>query len=73
MVVSAPARFARSRSGRAGDDEEKFEAMLGARSDSEKRRRADFVIDTNLGIEAAREQVRAILSKLGAGAPRQNS
>jgi dephospho-CoA kinase len=29
--------------------------------DEEKRRRADFVVDTSQGFEAARAQVRAIL------------
>jgi dephospho-CoA kinase len=29
--------------------------------DAEKRRRADFVVDTAHGIEPARQQVRAIL------------
>jgi dephospho-CoA kinase len=29
--------------------------------DSEKRKKADFVIDTSRGFEAARDEVRAIL------------
>ena len=32
--------------------------------DAEKRERADFVIDTGRGIDAAREQVRAVLARL---------
>jgi dephospho-CoA kinase len=34
--------------------------------DSEKRKRADFVIDTSRGFEAAREEVRAILRAFSA-------
>jgi dephospho-CoA kinase len=30
--------------------------------DAEKRARADFVVDTSQGFDAAREQVRAILA-----------
>ncbi|MFW6077271.1 MAG: dephospho-CoA kinase, partial [Hyphomicrobiales bacterium] len=32
--------------------------------DSEKRRRADFVVDTSKGLEPAFEQVRAIAEEL---------
>jgi dephospho-CoA kinase len=32
--------------------------------DAEKRRRADFVVDTSQGLEAARTQVRAILDAI---------
>jgi len=41
---------------------EQLAALLGRQMpDAEKRRRADFVVDTSGGIESAREQVRAIL------------
>jgi dephospho-CoA kinase len=41
--------------------EEKFAAILARQlPDSEKRRRADFVVDTSRGFEAAFEQVRAL-------------
>jgi dephospho-CoA kinase len=33
-------------------------------SDLEKRARADFIIDTSLGLESARQQVHEILEKL---------
>jgi dephospho-CoA kinase len=38
--------------------------------DAEKRRRADFVVDTSQGFDAAREQVRAILRKVATMPPR---
>jgi len=42
--------------------------------DPEKQRRADFVIDTGQGFDAAREQVRAILKVLaGDATPRPKS
>jgi dephospho-CoA kinase len=37
--------------------------------DEDKRRRADFVVDTGGGLEAARGQVRAILQTLRAAVP----
>jgi dephospho-CoA kinase len=41
---------------------DKLEAILARQMpDAEKRRRADFVVDTSHGLEAARAQVRAIL------------
>jgi dephospho-CoA kinase len=43
--------------------EEKLAAILAKQMpDAEKRRRADFLVDTSRGFEAAREQVRAILA-----------
>jgi dephospho-CoA kinase len=32
--------------------------------DAEKRARADFIIDTHLGVEAARAEVRELLGRL---------
>jgi dephospho-CoA kinase len=41
---------------------ERFEAILARQlPDAEKRRRADFVIDTGHGLEAARDRVREIV------------
>jgi dephospho-CoA kinase len=41
---------------------DKLEAILAKQMpDDEKRRRADFVVDTSRGLEAARAAVRAIL------------
>jgi len=67
-VVSAPASVQRERVlARPGMTADKFQAILAKQMpDSEKRRRADFVIDTSQGFEAARAQVRAILKTLAA-------
>ena len=65
VVVSAPAAEQRRRVlERPGMTEEKFEALLAKQvADAEKRRRADFVIDTGRGIDHAREQVRSLLAE----------
>jgi dephospho-CoA kinase len=65
-VVSAPAEVQRERVlARPGMTEEKFEAILARQTpDAEKRRRADFVIDSSHGIEVARRQVEAIIRDL---------
>ena len=63
VVVSAPAEAQRARVlARPGMTEEKFAALLAKQvPDAEKRRRADFVVDTGQGFDAARAQVRDIL------------
>ena len=46
---------------------EKFERILARQSpDAEKRRRADFVIDTGRGVDSARTQVRQVLATVSA-------
>ena len=64
VVVSAPPEVQRARVlERPGMTVEKLEAILAKQMpDAEKRRRADFVVDTSRGFDAAREQVRAILA-----------
>jgi dephospho-CoA kinase len=63
VVVTAPAEEQRTRAlARPGMSAEKLEAVLAKQMpDSEKRRRADFIVDSSRGLDAARAQVRAIL------------
>jgi dephospho-CoA kinase len=50
---------------RPGMTEGKLAAILAKQvPDAEKRRRADFVVDTSQGYEAARAQVRDILVRI---------
>lgn len=74
VVVSAPEEVRHARAmQREGMTEEKFQAIIAKQMpDSEKRRRADFVVDTSQGFDSARAQVRAILQKV-AGLPRRRS
>jgi dephospho-CoA kinase len=70
VVVTAPEDVQRARVlARPGMSEDKLAAILGRQMpDAEKRRRADFVIDTGQGIEPARRAVHDILAALvGAG------
>jgi dephospho-CoA kinase len=66
VVVSAPADQQRQRAfERPGMSEQKLAAILAKQTpDAEKRRRADFVVDTSQGYEAARAQVRDILGRI---------
>jgi dephospho-CoA kinase len=66
VVVSAPHPVQKERVlARPDMTEGKFSAIVAKQMpDSEKRKRADFVIDTSRGFEAAREDVRAILRTL---------
>ena len=66
LVVTAPTDVQRERVlSRPGMTEEKFEAILAKQvPDAEKRRRADFVIDTSRGMDAAREDVLRIVAEL---------
>jgi dephospho-CoA kinase len=63
VVVTAPAEIQRARVlARPDMTRERFEAILARQMpDSEKRRRADFVIDTGAGLEAARARVGEIV------------
>ncbi|PWE18364.1 dephospho-CoA kinase [Marinicauda salina] len=66
MVVSAPEAVQRDRVlARPGMTPEKLDAILARQlPDAEKRRRADYVIDTSKGVEDARAQVRAALKDM---------
>jgi dephospho-CoA kinase len=66
VVVSAPPDVQNERVlARPGMTQGKFAAILARQMpDSEKRRRADFVVDTSKGLEPAFEQVRAIAEEL---------
>lgn len=65
-VVSAPLEIQRQRVlQRDGWTEEKFQAVLARQiPDSEKRMRADFIIDTSKGLEYAENEVDNIISLL---------
>ncbi len=66
VVVSAPAGTQRARVlERPGMTEEKFRALAGKQMpDADKRARADFIVDSGQGFEAARQQVREILAQV---------
>jgi dephospho-CoA kinase len=63
VVVSAPAEDQRRRAlDRPGMTEQKFAALLAKQiPDAEKRRRADFVVDSSQGFDHTRAQIRDIL------------
>jgi dephospho-CoA kinase len=67
VVVSAPLDVQRRRAfERPGMTEEKFDALVGKQvPDAEKRRRADFVVDSSQSYDLARAQVRDILTAIG--------
>ncbi|QQQ17577.1 dephospho-CoA kinase [Brevundimonas vitis] len=63
VVVTAPPEVQAERVlARPGMTRERFEAILARQvPDAEKRRRADFIVDTGQGMEAARTRVREIV------------
>lgn len=68
VVVTAPAEVQRERAlTRPGMTEARLAAILARQMpDAEKRRRAHFLIDTSLGLEAARRAVAGILRAVAA-------
>ena len=69
VVVSAPAEVQHARVlARPGMSEEKLASILNRQTpDKEKRRRADFVVDTSGDLSTTESQVREILACLGVG------
>lgn len=74
VVVTAPAEMQRERVlARQGMTPEKLDALLARQmADAEKRARADFVVDTSQGFEAARRQVNEILREVATMPKRRN-
>lgn len=70
LVVSAPESVQKDRVlARPGMTEAQFSAIVDKQvPDAEKRRRADAVIDTGSGMDAARDQVRKIVADARAAA-----
>jgi dephospho-CoA kinase len=66
IVVTAPPEIQRRRVlSRPGMTPAKFNAVMEKQMpDTEKRRRADYVVDTGEGMEAARQQVNRIIAEL---------
>jgi len=70
VVVSAPQAVQRARVlVRPDMTPDKLDALLSRQTpDAEKRKRADFVLDTSRGLDAARDQVRRILATVSSPA-----
>jgi dephospho-CoA kinase len=66
VVVSAPPEIQRQRAlDRPGMTEEKLAALLSKQMpDGEKRRRADFVVDSSQDFDRTRAQIRDILQRI---------
>lgn len=64
VVVTAPAEVQRARVlAREGMTPERLDAILARQTpDAQKRERADFIIDTGQGLEAARAEVARVLA-----------
>lgn len=71
VVVTAPADIQRARVlARPGMTEEKFEAILRRQvPDAEKRRLADFIVDTEHSFDATRTAIQAIIRELTGDKP----
>jgi dephospho-CoA kinase len=66
VVVTAPDHVQRQRvMERAGMTAEKMETLIAKQmQDADKRRRADFIVDSGQGLDHARMQVRQILARI---------
>jgi dephospho-CoA kinase len=66
VVVSAPAEIQRQRAlDRPGMTEEKLAALLAKQMpDEQKRRHADFIVDSSQGFDHTRAQIRDILQRV---------
>jgi dephospho-CoA kinase len=66
VVVTAPEHVQRQRvMERPGMTAEKMETLIGKQMrDADKRRRADFIVDSGQGLDHARMQVRQILTSI---------
>lgn len=75
LVVSAPAPVQRERVlARLGMTPDTFERILARQlPDAEKRARADFVIATDRGLDAARADVLSLIERLTAGQGRNDA
>ena len=75
VVVSAPEDVQKARvSARPGMTPEWLAVIMSKQMpDSEKRRRAQFVIDTSRGLDDAERQVRGVLRALAGAAGRERS
>jgi dephospho-CoA kinase len=71
IVVSAPKSVQKQRVlSRPGMNEARFSHILSCQMpDEEKRKRADFIIDTSKGLEDARRQVQSILRQIKTQTP----
>ena len=72
VVVTAPADMQRAAgAGAAGHDARRNSRRILAKQvpDAEKRRQADFIIDTGAGLEPARADVEQIIAELDRGKP----
>ena len=69
LVVTAPAEIQRARvKARPGMTDAVFERLLERQmQDAEKRARADHVIETDKGVEAARADVLSLIDRIRAG------
>lgn len=66
LVVSAPLEIQRARvMARPGMTLQKLDAILARQMpDADKRKRADYIIDTDAGLESVRRHVKALIVKL---------